>query len=485
MNLFFLLILTMSQNALHCVQFVKRSNERKLQQNMDNNCEIMLDINSKIKLYRNQIQNKHKSKYINENLTNSQNKSSKKRISLIHRAPNIQMRTHSSCESKSAAGLLKTTPILCFDSKTKKTQKTHIRSLHYLKSSLHPSPPHRRRNIALSINGNNTDRSLYKFKFWETHSNSPLAIRYYLPLMEALRNENVSTTKQLLQIIANDSSSKVLHWLSTLEDDSGNTFAHCAALCKTKKNARSMLGLLCKFGVHLNSANNENLTPLDIVALHGDAQWIRELIQMGGSSYICPQEIFNMNDESITKWLKEYQEAIKSKGYEMQKGHCDKQLVAQQGLKQHPKFLKRRRNDSKLGLNGNRSKRIREKLKLSNLDLGQEIVRDLIIALDDDDGGIDSADTKRKEMMTRIKKKIQMEAKSKKKKKSVHRIATLSTCFAYGEQTSSFKPYASRPQTSGSIKTNNSKIIIDERPNTYVSVLYLLVPPVVLFFCVI
>ena len=84
--------------------------------------------------------------------------------------------------------------------------------------------------------------------------------------------------------------------------------------------------------------------------------------------------------------------------------------------------------------------------------------------------------------MTRIKKKVQMEAKNKKKKKSVHRIATLSTCFADGEQISSFKPYASRPQTSGLIKTNNSKIIIDERPNTYVSVLYLLAPPVVLFF---
>ena len=115
--------------------------------------------------------------------------------------------------------------------------------------------------------------------------------------------------------------------------------AHCAAMSDRKDCAQSMLGLLCKFGLYLNGVNKDGITPLDIVAMHGDVDWIREIIALGGRSQIRQRQLLDMKDRDVTRWLTDYQNAIRANGY-TQSGPTDDSIDGDRPS--HRPFLRKR-----------------------------------------------------------------------------------------------------------------------------------------------
>eukprot|EP01083_Nonionella_stella_P221355 790906_1 len=392
------------------------------------------------------------------------NEAQKENIEVLNRS-----RPHSSASSRSFAKshstcsiLLQTTTIPYYDLKSKTVQKPKLIHHNFCAPSLVPKAPIRtHRSLSksqseVSIHGrhakllNHSD--VYSFTFWQHHPQSPLAIRYYLPLMEALRNGDMTNTNQLLRLIIDESSSKTVQWLSTLEDDKGNTFAHYAAMNSSKNNARSMLRLLCKFGAHLNSTNKDNITPLDIVAQHGDVKWIREIIEMGGASYINPQALMALNDKTVMEWLQKYKDAVKNKGCKTTSADASDALHNTQQTHAPHNFLKRSKISKRKTSKGKKKIKRANATNTQHLDEASEC-NDSVM---DNDAALKQENAS--DIMSKIKKKIQME--SKKKKRIVH-IASLSTHFI--EQSKLKK--LTRPQTTALTKrTKDNKET--ERPTT-------------------
>ena len=206
--------------------------------------------------------------------------------------------------------------------------------------------PSSTRKLSLSVKGakpqtTSKQQEVYNFHFWKNHPKSPLAIRHYEPLMYAVQHDDLSGAKQLIRLIVDESSSKTLKWLSSLCDDDGNTMAHCAAASDRKNCAQSMLGLLCKFGVYLNGVNKDGITPLDIVAMHGDVDWIREIIALGGRSQIRQRQLLDMKDRDVTRWLTDYQNAVRANGY-TQNGPTDDSVDGDRPS--HRQFLRKKKS---------------------------------------------------------------------------------------------------------------------------------------------